>query len=274
MKTMANDQIFTTSSRSIRNRIRLRAKKESQILVEGWDDKEFVKKTLRSKEEIRVVICDGKDNLIYIASEISSANNQYQDTFSLIDLDYDWVHEERRDYLGYEHLFTYTAHSLESFEFYFANASYIDQSLAAHPRSNEFQYAIDCALTLGSIRAWNEWKEKGIRFNTNKDRIDQIYLKNKKDNMNTNQFRNEILNLFGLGPNFYTNTLSPHLQDRAPDDSYVIHGKDLKRFFEMSDGSSVHSDISKHGLAERVLTSELHADFQAANLVETLSAEE
>lgn len=271
---MANDQIFPTSGRSIRNLIRLRAKKESQILVEGWDDKEFVKKALRSKEEIKVVICDGKDNVIYIASEISKANNQYQDTFSLIDLDYDWVHEEGRDYVGYENLFTYTGHSLESFEFHFANASYIDQSLVAHPRSNEFQYAIDCALILGSIRAWNEWKEKSRDFNNNKHAIDQIYLKNKEDNLNINQFRNDILDLFGLGSNFYTNTLLPRLQIQAPDDSYIIHGKDLKRFFEISHGSSIHSDISKHGLAERVLMSELHADFQAANLVENLFVEE
>ena len=267
---MANDQIFPTSSRSIRNRILYRAKKESQILVEGWGDREFVKKILRSKEEIRVVICDGKDNLIHIASEASNqnANGQYQDTFSLIDLDYDWVHEETPAYLQYNRLYKYPAHSLESFEFYFANANYIHKSLANHSRSDEFQYAIHCALILGRIRAWNEWRGKQRDFGNNEHVVDQIYLKNKEDNLNTNQFLNDILDLFLLGPGFYQNTLLPHLQNQAPDDSYVMHGKDLTRFFENSYGSSVHSEISKHGLAERVLTSELYADFQAANLIE------
>tara|TARA_B100000767_G_C19765507_1_gene537298 strand:- start:71 stop:892 length:822 start_codon:yes stop_codon:yes gene_type:complete len=270
---MANDQIFDASSRSIRNRILYRAKKESQILVEGWDDKEFVKRILHSKEEIKVVICDGKDNLIHIASEASNqnANGHYQDTFSLIDLDYDWVHEEIPAYLRYNRLYKYPAHSLESFEFYFGNSGYIGQSFASHRRSSEFNYAIQCALILGRIRAWNEWKDKSLGFKENEYGIDQIYLKNKEDNLNTNQFLNDILDLFLLGSGFYTGTLLQHLQNQAPDDSYVMHGKDLKRFFEKSHGSSVHSDISKHGLAERVLTSELYADFQAANLIENPS---
>ena len=258
---MANDILLPSSKPSLKNRVLLRAKNnESIILVEGWEDRQFVKKVIGTKEEHFIQVCDGKENVV---SFLNTVNDTTESTaFALVDIDYDWARDEPPNYLENEHIFHYPAHSLESFKFFFEN----DEFISNHVQTGNISFAIKCAVIIGRLRAWNSWRDLGKNFDNNLDNV-KFAFESSVPSRDHNIFLTQLLEIFELGPNFYSNTLDQHLNAAQMNDSFIIHGKDLHKFFTyMQDGKSFRL-ISNHELSLRVRNSTMHRQFLEANLI-------
>lgn len=258
---MANDILLPSSKPSLKNRVLLRAKNnESMILVEGWEDRQFVKEVIGTKEDHFIQVCDGKENVV---SFLNAVNDTTESTaFALVDIDYDWARDEPPNYLENEHIFHYPAHSLESFKFFFEN----DEFISNHVQTGNISFAIKCAVILGRLRAWNSWKDLGKSFDNNLDNV-KLAFNTSFPTRDHNLFLKQLLEIFELGLNFYSNTLINHLNGTEMSDSFIIHGKDLNKFFTYMYYGYDFQLISNHELSLRVRNSPMHGQFLEANLV-------
>ena len=258
---MANEILLPFSKPSLKNRVLLRAKNnESMILVEGWEDRQFVKEVIGTKEDHFIQVCDGKENVV---SFLNAVNDTTESTaFALVDIDYDWAKNEPPNYLESEHIFHYPAHSLESFKFFFEN----DEFISNHDKTGNISFAIKCAVILGRLRAWNSWKDLGKSFDNNLDNV-KLAFNTSFPSRDHNLFLTQLLEIFELGLNFYSNTLINHLNGTQMSDSFIIHGKDLDKFFSYMHAGISYQLISKHQLSSRVGNSSMYEQFLEAKLI-------
>jgi hypothetical protein len=260
MSMMANDILLPSSKPSLKNRVLLRAKNnESMILVEGWDDREFVKDVIGTKEAHFIQVCDGKENVVSFLNAVKDTTEST--AFALVDIDYDWAKNEPPNYLENEHIFHYPAHSLESFKFFFENDIFISNL----DQTGNISFAIKCAVILGRLRAWNSWRDLGKSFENNRDNVKSAF-NNAFPSRDHNLFLARLLEIFELGPKFYSNTLANHLNSAQMNDSFIIHGKDLHKFFIYMQYGGSFRLISNHELSLRVRNSPMYNQFLEANL--------
>ena len=249
-------EMLENSGLSLRNLVLLRAREKSHmILVECQNDsdRDFLRNHLPLGDGVWIQRCGNKENVLSFTEEVYCQETS-NTCVGLVDLDYDWVLDEAPPYFEHEFICWYDGHSLESFQFFFENESVIEQV-----GDETLQYAMDCAQSLGKIRAWNTWRslDPPRNFNGNTQSMMQLFAQHLED-FDHAGFENAILSHFNLGPAFFNNTLAEHLASCGRDRSYIIHGKDLRKMLRSVGRSYQFHQICSSNLTSRVRGSSLY----------------
>lgn len=249
-------EMLENSEFSLRNLVLLRAREKSHmILVECQNnsDRNLLRNHLPLGDGVWIQRCVSKENVLSFTEEVSEQETS-NTCVGLVDLDYDWVLDEVPSYFEHEFMCWYDAHSLESFIFFYVNEKTIEEA-----GDETLQYAMDCAQSLGKIRAWNTWRslDPPRNFNGNMQSMMQLFAQHLED-FDHAGFENAILNHFNLGPAFFNNTLAEHLASCGRDRSYIIHGKDLRNMLRSVGRPYQFRQISSSNLTLRVQGSSLY----------------
>ena len=260
-------EMLENSRPSLRNLVLFKARKQSRmVLVECQNDsdRDFLRNHLQLRDDVLIQRCVNKENVLSFAEEVSRRETS-NICVGLVDLDYDWALDDPPLYFEDEFICWYDAHSLESFEFFFGNETTIEEI-----GDETLQYAIDCAQSLGKIRAWNTWKslDPARNFAGNMESMMQLFKQHLGD-FDKAGFENAILNHFKLGPVFFNNTLAEHLASCERDRSYIIHGKDLRKMLRSIGRLSQFRQICSSNLTSRVRGSSLYRCMEDHEFLQT-----